>query len=66
MNGQKKQSGAEFTKPTYLNPFTDNSSHRKKKYPPKIQFSICKIVRNKVKVLTTRFPLKGNNKGFST
>lgn len=63
MNGHKKQSGAEFTKPTSVNPFSDNSSHRKKKQK-KIQFSICKIVRNKVKVLTRRFPLKGNNTGF--
>ena len=64
MNGQKKQSGAEFTNPTHVNPFSDNSRH--KKSTKKNQFSICKILRNKVKVLTKRFPLKANNTGYRT
>ena len=60
MNRQKKQSGAQFTKPTYMNPLTDNSSHRKNNSKKN------SILRNKVKVLTKRFPLKGNNAGFRT
>lgn len=31
MTGQKRQAGAEFTKPTYVNPFSDNSIAMKKK-----------------------------------
>lgn len=31
MTGQKRQAGAEFTKPTYVNPFSDNSIAMEKK-----------------------------------
>lgn len=31
MTGQKRQAGAEFTKPTYVNPFSDNSIAIEKK-----------------------------------
>ena len=55
MTGQKRQAGAEFTKPTYVNPFSDNSiAMEKKNTRKKNQFSICKILRNKVKVLPKR------------
>ena len=30
MTGQKRQAGAEFTKPTYVNPFSDNSKAMEK------------------------------------
>ena len=43
MTGQKRQAGAEFTKPTYVNPFSDNSiAMEKKKYPQKINFPFVK------------------------
>lgn len=54
MTGQKRQAGAEFTKPTYVNPFSDNNIAMEKKIPAKNQFSICKMLRNKVKVLLKR------------
>lgn len=65
MTGQKRQAGAEFTKPTYVNPFSDNSIAMKKKIPAKNQFSICKMLRNKVKVLHAK-EAKGNTTGFRT
>ena len=54
MTGQKRQAGAEFTKPTYLHPFSDNSIAMEKKIPAKNKFSICKMLRDKVKVLPKR------------
>lgn len=42
MTAQKKQAGAEFTKPTYVNPFSDKSIAIENKYPQKINFPFVK------------------------